>query len=208
MLKRISFGSPAPAPVSPLRAVLCEPLGGGDAVTLEWFASGTRLPDRDMIATESVLRGADWLEERWRSGGPVYKHMAIATRAAGLTREEFSRRWRGHGGAVGGIVIPDAARGQAYVQNHVLRGEYDAVNEVYFDNLSDLRARAAWFEDRPADPDLFRSSELMCVHELVIRSLGTIALMLLIAVAFLTPRRVRAQKSSYGLRLRKWVDLS
>jgi hypothetical protein len=29
-------------------------------------------------------------------------------------------------------------RGRAYVQNHPLRGPYDAVNEVYFDDLADL----------------------------------------------------------------------
>lgn len=167
MIKRISFGEPRSAPVPPLRAAVCEPLDGGGIITLEWFADGTVLDGDSVVARESVLRGAGWLEQRWRDGAAVYKHMAIATRAAGLTREEFSRRWRAHAGTAGATVIPDQVRGQAYVQNHVLRGDCDAVNEVYFDDLPGLRARAAWFEGQPADRSLFASSTLICVRETV-----------------------------------------
>jgi len=169
VLKRITFGRPpGPAPAEPLRVVVCEPLEGGEAVTFEWFADDARLPDGDTVATEVVVRGADWLEGRWRDGAPRYKHLAVATRAAGLSREEFARRWRAHAGTAGGTPVPDVAKGQAYVQNHVVSGPGDAVNEVYFDDLADLRARAAWFEGRPFDRDLFSSSRLICVREVLV----------------------------------------
>lgn len=179
MRKRITFGRPpGPAPVEPLRTAVCEPLDGGETVTFEWFGDDVRFPAGsfpadgagagDTIAAEAVLRGADWLEARWRDGTPRYKHLAVAIRAAGLTREEFARRWRAHAGTAGGTPIPDAARGQAYAQNHVLSGPVDAVNEVWFDDPAALRARAAWFDGRPFDRDLFSSSRLICVREFLV----------------------------------------
>lgn len=123
-----------------------------DGIGLEWFAdeqhlerfeSWIRTPDGQSSLTgiglvvdpeaspvihaeETILRGADWLEQRWRDGGVKLKHMAIARRAAGLTPAEFSERWRNHAGQLNrsgntpAIVIPDEARGCAYVQNHPL----------------------------------------------------------------------------------------
>lgn len=180
MIKRISFGEPAaapatlPAPVRPLRVAVCTELSGDTVITLEWFSGERHLalfedrlsgsPGLVAVAEEAVLRGADWLERRWRAGGDRYKHMALAMRAAGLTREEFSRRWRGHAGA----GIPEEIRGRAYVQNHPLRGPYDAVNEVYFDDIAGLRARAEWFGGVKADPELFAESRLISVKEVVV----------------------------------------
>jgi hypothetical protein len=116
--------------------------GGADAVTL--------------IATEQVRRGADWLTGHWEHRGTAFKHMALARRAAGLSREEFSARWSAHAGQVGGTPIPEPVKGLAYVQNHPLAttqdGEppYDAVNEVYFTDLDGLRTRVEWFADSVA----------------------------------------------------------
>jgi hypothetical protein len=131
-----------------------------------------------VAATESVMRGPSWLDQRWRDGGGCVKHMALATRAAGLTPAEFAERWRSHAGTAGGVIIPDAARGQAYVQNHPVplpagSGEwpYDAVNEVYFDDLAGLRERVEWFRSnvaRPADGELFGQSWLIAVREVVV----------------------------------------
>ena len=109
-----------------------------------------------VVAEEHVGRGADWLEQRWRDGGPKFKHMAVALRAAGLTQAEFSELWISRAGqvrtsgAATATVIPDAARGLAYVQNHPApRADgdwpYDAVNEVYFDDLDALRVRIEFF---------------------------------------------------------------
>ena len=69
------------------------------------------------------MRGATWLDQRWREGGESLKHMAIARRAAGLTPAEFSDAVEETGaGKVGrAIVIPDGRAGQAYVQNHPVR---------------------------------------------------------------------------------------
>lgn len=145
-----------------------------------------RLIDHDaspvVVAGEAVPRGADWLERRWREGGVKLKHMAVAVRAAGLTPAEFSERWRGHAGRVRRpgaeqeTPIPEEARGLAYVQSHPCprkAGEwaYDAINEVYFDDLEGLRTRIAWFaENIPdgADPGLFGRSSFLAVREVVI----------------------------------------
>lgn len=126
-----------------------------------------------VLAGEHILRGEDWLARRWRDGGDKLKHMALATRAAGLSQAEFSRRWRSHAGTAGTAVIPDEARGLAYVQNHPVPGEwpYDAVNEVYFDDADGLRARVEWFRASvpdPADGVLFGQSWLIAVREVIV----------------------------------------
>jgi hypothetical protein len=133
-------------------------------------------------ADELVMRGAAWLDVRWRAGGDKLKHMAIARRAAGLSREEFSDRWKGRAGTLataggGSLVIPDRARGQAYVQNHprptLDRGQsYDAVNEVYFDDVDSLRSRIKWFEENlrdGSDSDLVGEAWFVAVREEVVR---------------------------------------
>ncbi len=134
-----------------------------------------------IVAGESVVRGAEWLEQRWR-GGSKLKHMAVAVRASGLTPAEFSRAWRGRAGqirrpgAAEVTVIPDDARGRAYVQNHPqprTAGEwaYDAVNEVWFDDLESLRTRIAWFRENlsgQAEADLVRRSWFIAAREEVV----------------------------------------
>jgi hypothetical protein len=175
-----------------------------DGIGIEWFAGaghlrryrdwlGTpdghlllhradRVLDRDaspvVVADETVLRGADWLERRWRDGGEKLKHMAIALRASDLTLAEFSARWRGHAGQAGRgaqvTVIPDGARGRAYVQNHpsprpVGEWAYDALNEVYFDDAQGLRARIEWFRaNLPGNGGLFRKSWFIAAREEVL----------------------------------------
>ncbi len=174
-----------------------------DAVSLEWFEDEAHLerfeewrsaaaptqrsagpleasrPGTVVVATEVVRRGADWLRARWSEGGPKFKHMALARRADHLTPAEFSRRWQAHAGtisrsgAAGDLVIPDDARGLAYVQDHpVPRREggwaYDAVNEAYFDDLAGLQLRAGWFEQnvgRDAQEDLVGDRWFLCVRE-------------------------------------------
>jgi hypothetical protein len=135
-----------------------------------------------IVADECVLRGADWLERRWRDGGEKLKHMAIALRADGLTPAEFSRRWRGRAGQIRrpgtaeATAIPDHARGLAYVQNHPrprTAGEwaYDALNEVYFDDAPSLRARIEWFRENLAggtEEDLVRRSWFIAVREEIV----------------------------------------
>ncbi len=155
-----------------------------DGVGLEWFSDADHLERFDrwrdtaalepaadrlrrvldadaspvIVVDEAILRGEDWLEQRWRQGGEKLKHMAIARRAAGLTPAEFSERWRSRAGTVRrprrhqAVPIPDEARGNAYVQNHprpraVGDWAYDAFNEVYFDDLDGLRRRSDWFTE-------------------------------------------------------------
>ena len=177
-----------------------------DAISLEWFADVDHaaryhawldvgdgrgvaqrvdaLLDRDasplLLADERVMRGAEWLEQRWRDGNDAFKHMAVALRARGLTPAEFSERWKSRAGQVGkpgvtATVIPEVARGLAYVQNHPRprpEGEwaYDALNEVYFDDLESLRRRVEWFREHLLDQedDLIRENWFIVAREEVV----------------------------------------
>lgn len=190
---------PAPVQLRPVRSVACTalvdvlPEPHYAAVSIDWFADRSHLEAHDrwrdesapptrpgdavLVAEELVLRGEAWLEQRWRAGGAMLKHMAVATRAAGLTTEEFSARWKGRAGALRGddgrpLVIPDEARGLAYVQNHPLtwggaKPPFDAVNEVWFDDRASLRRRIDWFAEnlRDADEDLVSQSWFLAVRE-------------------------------------------
>jgi hypothetical protein len=125
-----------------------------------------------VAAEEHVMRGADWLDERWRQGGSKFKHMAIAQRAKGLTLKEFFELWQTRAGKVGGAVIPDEARGLAYAQNRpLLTGEewaYDALNEVYFNDLEGLRARIDYFAatmSEQSEDDLVSEAYFVAVTE-------------------------------------------
>lgn len=171
----------APGDARPVRVTACVALPDfgpsvHDAIGTAWFTdidhltlfeNWCRSSSPAVVAEEAVLRGADWLERRWREGGEKVKHMAVAVRADGLTREEFSELWRHHAGSVGGKRIPDEARGLAYVQNHAISGPCDAVNEVYFDDVAGLRKRVEWFDANPPADGLFGKSWLMSVVEVV-----------------------------------------
>jgi hypothetical protein len=148
-----------------------------DGVGLEWFTNEEHLrryeawlaaPDGEVpgkllgealeldaspvvVTDERVVRGAEWLEQRWRGGGPKLKQLAIATRATGLTLLQFLELWRSRAGKIGATPIPEAYRGLAYLQNHprIMADRdwaYDAINEVYFDDMDSLLARIAYFE--------------------------------------------------------------
>lgn len=122
---------------------------------------------RRVVAEEVVLRGQDYLADRWASGGERYKMLSCGRRAPGLTPAELSARWRGESGRLGGEVIPDEVRGLAYVQNHPVPAPvggpewpFDAVNEVWFERLDHLRRRGEWFAARPdATPDFMSPTE-------------------------------------------------
>jgi hypothetical protein len=151
-----------------------------------WFADVEHLARFDawcvpgggtsLDADEVVVRGAEWLDARWADGGPRLKHLALARRRAGLSPTDLSRRWRAHAGSVGTRPIPAIARGSAYVQDHPVSrpdGEwaYDAVTEVWFDDLDSLRARIAWMAEAlataPPD-DLFGERWLLAAREEVL----------------------------------------
>lgn len=126
-----------------------------------------------VVSDERVVRGADWLDRRWRDAGPKLKQLAIAKRADGLTLPQFLDRWRGRAGTIGAVPIPDAFRGLAYIQNHprVTAGQdwaYDAVNEVYFDDAESLLSRIEYFERELSDhgeTDLISANWFLAVRE-------------------------------------------
>ncbi len=185
MIKRITLGEAEPG-ADAVRAVVCHaipelsPHPVAEVVTVEWLAGEVPEPPGPgvarvpgvVMAEEVVLRGEAWLEHRWRAGGERFKHMAFAPRAAGLGQAEFLARWRAHAGSAGGVPIPEAARGRAYVQDHPVPGEwpYDAVNEVWFDDLDGLRRRVEWFAEHhdPGGDDLFGPSRFLAVREVVV----------------------------------------
>jgi hypothetical protein len=126
-----------------------------------------------VVTDERVVRGTDWLERRWQDAGPKLKQLAIATRADGLTLSQFLDLWRSRAGMIGAAPIPAAFRGLAYVQNHP-RVEadrdwaYDAINEVYFDEIDSLLARIAYFEREltgGSETDLVRANWFLAVRE-------------------------------------------
>jgi hypothetical protein len=123
-----------------------------------------------VVAEEHVLRGREWLERRWQEGGEKLKHMAIARRAPGLSPAQFSELWKSRAGKVGRTAIPERARGLAYVQNHPVPAsegswEYDAVNEVYFDDMDGVRARMAFFAGAPTEDDLVGENWFVVARE-------------------------------------------
>jgi hypothetical protein len=140
-----------------------------------WIARGGDVAPV-VVAEPVVLRGAEWLERRWLDPAPRFKHMALAARAPGLTPTEFSARWRDHAGrargATGTTAIPDDVKGLAYVQDHPLVSDggdaYDAVNEVYFDDVDALQRRVDWFRDNEIGqtPDeMFGATTFLLVRE-------------------------------------------
>lgn len=193
MIKRIVFDPPeglarSPTSTRPVRVTIAQvlpeltPEPQHRSVGIEWFRDigHLRRYDREhrsddstplVIAEEHVLRGEDWLERRWRDGGPRYKQMAMALRAEGLTPAGFSELWRSRAGKVGATPIPDGAKGLAYVQNHPVAGEkstYDAVNEVYFDDVDSMRVRMTWLDEAMktrGEDDLVRANWFLALRE-------------------------------------------
>jgi hypothetical protein len=123
-----------------------------------------------VVAEEHILRGNEWLDQRWHDGGEKLKHMAIARRAEGLSPAQFSDLWKNRAGKVGHVTIPAAARGLAYVQNHpVPVGDdswaYDALNEVYFDDMEGVRTRMAFFAGSASEDDLVGANWFVVARE-------------------------------------------
>lgn len=146
-----------------------------DRAHLDRFDSWAGDDDAALDVEEVIVRGAGWLEARWAAGGPRLKHVALARRNPSLSLRDFSARWRSHAGSVGATPIPDIARGQAYVQGHPLprpaHPPWDAVTEVWFDDVDHLRSRIAWMAEAlaaaPPD-DLFGERRLFAVREEVL----------------------------------------
>ena len=141
---------------------------GDDTSAATWSTEGVLV----VAVDEAVVRGADALAARWADGGERFKMMSFGRRNPALTRPEFVERWRAEAGRLGGDPIPDDLRGLAYVQDHPLGDDppLDAVNEVWFDRLDDVRRRAEWFAARPIPADLMSPAESwsLVLHEVVV----------------------------------------
>jgi EthD domain len=141
------------------------------AVDVLWFAGEppplTLGPGSVAVAVEEVvLRGAEALAARRDAGGEGLKMMSFGRRNPALSPAEFADRWRREAGRLGGDPIPDKLRGVAYAQDHPRPGTepaFDAINEVWFDRIDDLRRRMEWFAARPVPADLWSPSECWSV---------------------------------------------
>jgi hypothetical protein len=176
-------GDPPPAG-RPLRVAVAEPLRLPDfppppfaAADLQWFGGAAEALANEawlaatgqglgfgspgigpsscrVVAEEVVARGGDYLRTRWAVGGERFTMMSFGRRAPGISRGQFSARWRGHAGRLGAEDIPEEVRGLAYVQDHPLElghdWPFDAVNQAYFERLEGLRRRRDWFAARQA----------------------------------------------------------
>ena len=180
----------APAAVRPLRVTRSTPIGEDFAhltYVTQWFADLDALADYEkweagkndkvaIVTEEVVLRGSDWLAWRWTHGYNKWKHVALARRAHGLSQAEFSESWRGHAGkattkTAGTMPIPAAARGLAYVQNHPLHGidwPYDAITEVWFEDVLSMQVRVEWFRNNVTTDELFGEITFLTVIEEVL----------------------------------------
>ena len=122
------------------------------AVEVAWIAGSLpTLAPTDVAVDEEIRRGAA------RVGEGAYRMMSVARRNPSLSRTEFADRWRVEAGNLGGEMIPVDVQGLAYVQDHPVgpNPAFDAINEVWFDSLDDLRRRAEWFAARPVPAELF-----------------------------------------------------
>ncbi len=157
-------GGPARVTVATALALPRTPPPPFAAVVITWHhgevdAGASEPADEGALVVtvdEDVVRGAEALAARWAEGGERFKMMSFGRRNPALTRAGFVERWRAEAGRLGGDRIPDDLRGLAYVQNHPRGGDppLDAVNEVWFDRLDDVRRRAEWFAARPVPAEL------------------------------------------------------
>ena len=114
-----------------------------------------------------VVRGADALAARWAAGGERYKMMSFGRRNPALTRAEFAERWRAEAGRLGGDRDPRRPPRGWPTSRTTRSGDdppLDAVNEVWFERLDDLRRRAAWFAARPVPADLMSPAECWAAY--------------------------------------------
>lgn len=145
------------------------------AVDVLWFAGeppplALGLGSVAVAVEEVVLRGALALAAHRDAGGEGLKMMSFGRRNPALSPAEFADRWRREAGQLGGDPIPDELRGFAYAQDHPRPGAeptFDAINEVWFDRIDDLRRRAGWFAARPVPAELMSPSECwsVCLRE-------------------------------------------
>lgn len=167
-----------------LHGVAVTPSAPYEFVLIEWFRDGDDLGPAqadEVLAEEEVMRGDEWIAQRWLDGGPRLKHITLAQRAVGLTPTEFAAKWRSHAGTASGSPIPAEARGSAYVQNHPVldafhQWRYDAINEVYVEDEAALHARIDWFAENDvanSDRGLFGATWFMVVEETVLQRRST-----------------------------------
>jgi hypothetical protein len=177
-------GAPVRVELSTAITLLDLPAPSFAAVDVLWFADGAAAADHDawfranapaialdddsraLVVEEVVVRGADHLAARRLDGNLGYKMMSFGRRSPDLSRAQFVERWRREAGRMGGEVIPDDVRGQAYVQDHPVGDEvaFDALNEVWFDRLDDLHRRAEWFAARPVPADLMDPAQCWSLY--------------------------------------------
>ncbi len=93
----------------------------------------------------------------------MIKVISLLKRKEGLSHEEFSKYWFEKHAPFGNSIAPPEALSKRYVQNHALqlgKGEspYDAVAELYFDDIAGMQRWIDWYYSDAGKP--LRDDEL------------------------------------------------
>ena len=201
---------PTPGRTRVTRCVTLPDVDGGDAqhdaISLEWFADADHLeryhvwleagtdgksrshrraldPDASplLVADERVMRGADWLEQRWRAATTRSTHGRRRSEHAGSRRPSSRSSGRaaparsGRPGATGDRD-PRSSRAAwrtcrtTRARGRRASGPTTRLNEVYFDDLESLRRRIEWFREHLLDQedDLVRENWFIVAREEVV----------------------------------------
>jgi hypothetical protein len=138
----------------------------------------------ELIVEERVVRGEEWIAERWstRAEDTVFMLTAFIERRAATTRDAFRDYWWLDHRPLANRLIPPDAQGSAYLQNVVIGdvpSQWDGVGELYLDSLAQLPPRAAFFggeasAELVADERRFMEHKsrviLVTDHRLIVRS--------------------------------------
>jgi uncharacterized protein (TIGR02118 family) len=88
----------------------------------------------------------------------MIKVIALLKRKPGLTHEEFSKYWFEKHGPFARSIAPKEVLGRCMLQNHaiVLKGggepPYDAVGEIYFDDMAAIKKWRDWYNGPKGKP--------------------------------------------------------
>jgi|CXWL01.1.fsa_nt_gi uncharacterized protein (TIGR02118 family) len=94
----------------------------------------------------------------------MIKVISMLKRKEGMSRAEFSKYWFEKHAPFGNEIAPREALSKRYIQNHALQfpgkgeGPYDAVAELYFEDMAGMQRWIDWYWSDAGKP--LRDDEL------------------------------------------------